>query len=75
MRAARAAAPPPVEPEADICGFHGLRVAPNRAFTVLAPAAYSGVLVLPTITPPASLMRAIMMWSCVGTLSAIVGEP
>src|SRR5206468_8872868 len=57
-RAASAAAPPPVEPEAESAVFQGLRVAPNTLFTVFAPAPNSGVLVLPrTIAPAAFSLR------------------
>src|SRR5204863_127841 len=54
MRAASAAAPPPVDPEAESAVFQGLRVAPNTLFTVFAPAPNSGVLVLPRTIAPAA---------------------
>src|SRR3954447_363972 len=53
----RPAAPPPAETLALRALFHGLRVAPNTALTVLAPAANSGVLVLPMTMAPAALRR------------------
>src|SRR5919197_5361244 len=55
---ASATAPPPVEPPGVRAGFHGLRVTPNTALKVLAPAPNSGVLVLPTMMVPAAFSRA-----------------
>ena len=57
MPVATATAEPPDEPAGLNFGFHGLRVAPNTALTVLAPAANSGVLVLPSTMAPAALSR------------------
>src|SRR5689334_19308957 len=54
---ARATAPPPVEPPGVRAGFHGLRVTPNTALNVLAPAPNSGVLVLPITMAPAARSR------------------
>ena len=42
-------------------GFQGLRVAPNTWLKVLAPAANSGVLVLPMTIAPACLSRATVI--------------
>ena len=75
MRAASAAAPPPVEPEAESAVFHGLRVAPNTLFTVLAPAPNSGVLVLPSTIAPAAFSRRTISASSVGTWSRNKVEP
>src|SRR5207249_4851016 len=67
MRAASAAAPPPVEPEAESAVFQGLRVAPNTLFTVFAPAPNSGVLVLPRTIAPAAFSLRTTSASSVGT--------
>ena len=56
--AATAAADPPEEPPADRSSAHGLRVAPNVAFTVSGFQPSSGVLVLPTTTQPAARRRS-----------------
>src|SRR2546428_5394645 len=58
MPVASATAPPPVEPPHVSAGFHGLRVGPNTALKVLAPAPNSGVLVLPTTMAPAAFTRS-----------------
>src|SRR6476660_531558 len=47
IRAASAAAAPPLLPPALRLGSHGLRVAPNTGLTVCEPAPNSGVFVLP----------------------------
>ncbi len=70
MPVASAAAPPPVEPPEVSAAFHGLRVAPNTVFHVLAPAANSGVLVLPMMTAPARRSRSTTTASASGTWSA-----
>ena len=70
MPVASAAAPPPVEPPEVSAGFHGLRVGPNTVFHVLAPAANSGVLVLPMTTAPARRRRSTTTASASGTWSA-----
>src|SRR6516164_1760954 len=57
MPVATATADPPEEPAGLSDGFQGLRVAPNTSFTVLAPVANSGVLVLAVTTAPAALRR------------------
>ena len=64
-----AAAEPPDEPAGLRSVFHGLRVAPNTGFTVLAPAANSGVLVLPRMIAPALRSRVTASASSVGTKS------
>ena len=75
MPVASPAAPPPVDPPAESAGSHGLRVAPNTSLKVLAPAANSGVLVLPTTTAPAARRRRTTSASSAGTWSAYSGEP
>lgn len=72
---ASAAAPPPVEPPAVSDKSQGLRVAPNNAFLVLAPAANSGTLVLPRTIASARRRRSTMTASCSGTKSARRREP
>src|SRR3981189_363573 len=67
MPVATATADPPDEPAGLSAGFHGLRVAPNSALTVLAPAANSGALVLPRTVAPAALSRRTASASSVGT--------
>ena len=57
MPVATATAEPPDEPAGLSSGFHGLRVAPNTALTVLAPVANSGVLVLASTMAPAAFSR------------------
>ena len=58
--AASAAALPPLEPPLDFSVFHGLRVAPNRLFTVVAVAPNSGVFVRPTRIAPSAVRRSMM---------------
>ena len=53
MPEATAAAAPPLEPPGVCCGFHGLRVAPNRLFSVTVIDPNSGVLVRPVRMNPA----------------------
>src|SRR5258708_18617019 len=72
---ATATADPPDEPEGLSAGFQGLRVTPNTSLKVLAPAANSGVLVLPSTMAPAAFSRRTTSASSVGTLSANNGEP
>ena len=67
MPVATATADPPDEPAGLSAGFHGLRVAPNSAFTVFAPVANSGVLVLASTMAPAALRRRTTSASCSGT--------
>ena len=55
MRAATAAAEPPLEPLEVRSRFHGLRVGPNSSGSVTLVTPSSGVLVLPKITRPAAL--------------------
>src|SRR5512137_1474851 len=53
MRAATAAADPPLEPLEVRSRFHGLRVGPNSSGSVTLVRPSSGVLVLPKMTSPA----------------------
>ena len=75
MPVASATAAPPEEPPQVSSRFHGLRVMPNTSLKVLAPAPNSGVLVLPSTTPPAASMRSTCQAENSGTWSAKIGEP
>src|SRR5471032_289586 len=75
MPVATATAEPPDEPDGLNAGFHGLRVTPNTSLNVLAPAANSGVLVLPSTMAPATFRRRTASASSAGTLSLNSGEP
>src|ERR1700731_4103349 len=68
-------ADPPDEPEGLSAGFQGLQVTPNTSLKVLAPAANSGVLVLPSTMTPAAFSRRTTSAPSVGTLSLNNGEP
>src|ERR1700686_730656 len=72
---APATADPPEEPAGLNAGFQGLRVTPNTSLKVLAPAANSGVLVLPSTMAPAAFRRRTTSASSLGTLSLNSGEP
>src|SRR3954447_365019 len=74
MPLATAAAEPPDEPAGLSAGSHGLRVAPNSSLTVFAPAANSGVLVLPRMMAPALRSRATTSASSVGMKSLYRGD-
>ncbi len=67
MPVATATADPPEEPAGLSAQFQGLRVAPKSAFTVFAPVANSGVLVLPSTIAPAALRRLTASASSSGT--------
>ena len=54
MPVASATADPPDDPAAESAVFHGLSVAPNTVWKVLAPAPNSGVFDYAAITPPAA---------------------
>ena len=56
--AASAAALPPLDPPLDLSVFHGLRVAPNTLFTVVAVAPNSGEFVRPRMIAPAASSRS-----------------
>ncbi len=58
MPAASAAAAPPDEPPGECAGFHGLRVTPASGESVMPFQPNSGVVVLPSMTAPASRSRA-----------------
>src|SRR4029077_20524213 len=60
---ATAAPEPPDEPPVVRVGSHGLRVAPNRAGSVVGRMPNSGVLVLPQMTTPAARNLAVSSWS------------
>jgi hypothetical protein len=63
MPAATAAPAPPDEPPLVRSGSHGLRVAPKRFVFVQGRIPHSGIVVVPTITKPASLRRRTTLWS------------
>jgi hypothetical protein len=68
MPDATAAAEPPLEPPALWSRRHGLRVGPNARGSVDGHRPISGVFVLPTITRPARLSRAVISLSWSATL-------
>src|ERR1700681_2882384 len=72
---ATAPADPREEPAGLNAGFQGLRVTPNTSLKVLAPAANSGVLVLPSTIAPAAFRRRTASASSVGTFFLNSGEP
>ena len=57
IRAATAAALPPLEPPVERPLFHGLGAGPRKADSVETFNPNSGVLVRPTVTRPAALYR------------------
>src|SRR5262245_7239672 len=65
--AATAAPDPPLEPPGTRSSAHGLRVGPYQGLLVVAPAANSWVLHLPTRTAPAAFNRRIDSASSAGT--------
>ena len=73
--AATAAPAPPLEPPAVSAGFHGLRVGPKSGLSVTPLCPNSGVLVLPTMMPPAPFRRSTATASSSGTWSAKRREP
>jgi len=75
MRAASAAAAPPLLPPALRLRSYGFRVAPNTGLTVCKPAPNSGVFVLPRLIAPAAAIRATTSASKPGTCPANNGEP
>ena len=76
MRAASAAAAPPLLPPAlRLSRSYGLRVAPNTGLTVCEPAPNSGVFVLPRLIAPAADIRSTTSASKSGTCPANSGEP
>ena len=75
MRAASAAAAPPLLPPALRLRSYGLRVAPNTGLTVCEPAPNSGVFVLPRLIAPAPDIRSTTSASKSGTCPENSGEP
>ena len=75
MPAATAAAAPPEEPPGVRCRSHGLRVGPKIRASLTGRIPYSGSVVVPTITNPASRSRLVTLWSYGATKSAISGHP
>jgi hypothetical protein len=69
MPAATAVAEPPDEPPLVRCGSHGLRVGPKRFVLIHGRIAHSGVVVVPTTTKPASLIRRTTLESWSGAQS------
>ena len=61
MPAATATAAPPLEPPGVRAGSHGLRAGPVTRFSVVPLWPCSGVLVLPTMMPPAARTRSVHM--------------
>src|SRR5205807_10082276 len=72
---ATAAAAPPLDAPGVRDGSHGFRVGPNRGLSVTALCPNSEVLVLPTITAPATRSRPTTSASSDGTSSANSREP
>src|ERR1700756_4472774 len=71
MPVATATADPPEEPAGLSAQFHGLRVAPKSAFTVFAPVANSGVLVLPSTIAPAAARALSLACSAASVTMAL----
>src|SRR6188474_1782571 len=74
MRAATAAAEPPLEPPGMRSSFHGLRVGPYAEFSVDDPIANSSQFVLPTTTAPAASSRSMTAASYGGTYDSRTRE-
>jgi hypothetical protein len=75
MPLARAAASPPLDPPAERCGFHGLRVRPCSAESVWTRKAKSGKLVRPNAIAPAARSRSTGGASTGAIASARAGTP
>jgi hypothetical protein len=73
--AATAAAAPPEDPPGVRSRSQGLRVGPNMRASLTGKMPYSGSVVVPTITKPASRRRRVMLWSYGATCSAISSQP
>ncbi len=67
MPRAAATPAPPLEPPDVRSVFHGFRVTPDTGLSVMPLCPYSGVVVLPKITPPAARMRVTSTSSWSGT--------
>ncbi len=63
MPLATAAAAPPEDPPGVRSGSHGLRVGPKMRASLVGRIPYSGSVVVPTITNPASFRRRVTLWS------------
>ncbi len=75
-RPAAAAAPAPaLEPPVVIAVFHGLRVLPVSGLSPMPFQPNSGVVVLPSITPPAARRRGTNGASTSGTRAAKMCDP
>ena len=72
MPDATAAAEPPLDPPALCARFHGLRVGPKSRGSVELASPISGVFVLPKMTRPARLSRAVisLSWSTTKSLKS-----
>ena len=75
MPAATAAAAPPEEPPGVRSVSQGFRTGPKRRGSDTGRMPNSGMLVLPTITKPASRMRRTRKASWPGTKSPKMSEP
>ncbi|MOA64471.1 hypothetical protein D3C78_1905350 [compost metagenome] len=75
MRAANAAAAPPLLPPAVMRRSYGLRVAPKTVLKVCEPAPNSGRLLLPSVMAPAARSRVTIRLSRSGTKSRYSGDP
>src|SRR6516164_9882835 len=73
--AAVAAPAPALEPPAVILGFQGLRVAPVSGLSLSPFQPNSGVVVLPSMTPPASFRRRTTGGSTSGTRFSKMNDP
>src|SRR4051794_41983232 len=72
---ATAADDPPDEPPGIRSRSHGLRVGPYAEFSVDEPIANSSMLVLPSMTMPASFTRRLIVASYGGTQPSRIREP
>src|SRR5881296_2307295 len=73
--AATAAAAPALDPPVVVAVFHGLRVMPVSGLSPRAFQPNSGLVVLPSITPPAAARRRTNGASTSGTRVAKMWEP
>src|SRR5947209_10336924 len=75
IRAATAAADPPLDPPGARSSAHGLRVGPKAEFSVEEPIANSSQLVLPTTIAPARSRRVTTVASYGGTNDSRIFDP
>src|SRR5437773_98769 len=75
IRAATAAADPPLDPPGARSSAHGLRVGPKAEFSVDEPIANSSQLVLPTTIAPARSRRVTTVASYGGTNDSRIFDP